>query len=106
MKKQKGQSLGEWTVAVIAISIAIMGTLFAFAPSMNGVLNSINNAIDSGSNVSINEIGVETTGSGATEGVTINETSGSSASQKLFLTETSGTSTLEEVSGKSARPGK
>lgn len=47
MQNQKGQSIGEWTVAVIAISVTIMATLFAFAPSMNGVFNSINSGIDS-----------------------------------------------------------
>lgn len=50
MKKQKGQYLGEWTVAVIAISVAVMGTLFAFAPSMNRVFESINSAVDSSAN--------------------------------------------------------
>lgn len=47
----KGQSIVEWGIAVLLVSVVTMSVLFAFAPEMKGILNKIQGAIYTNNNV-------------------------------------------------------
>ena len=45
-KKEDGQVISQWSLAIAMISIIVMASLFALAPQLEGILKTISHALN------------------------------------------------------------